>query len=617
MSKNVTQEAVLAYLGKQIKDFKVNRRGSFPMFTCPFCSKVEAARFIPSTSKVNCMSCGNTGDLIEISKALGDFSIEDTHESVMDRMRNDLGLINDAKINAMFDTYEALGWDLTPLRHNSKVPFEIDWLNNPHKTKNEWLAWLDNGLNFGVKCGKRSGITIVDVDQADLPADIDLMKGNPVIAKTGRGWHLIYKYTDLPTSKIPEYSIDLLNDLKQAVIYPSKVDGIERAFTTEVVLTEMPKDLYNLLKSKVIASEPIDKLSPETIDLTNVKIDPKSFQLKNGQLDGCCNDSFLKLGGVLSKQLSAKDIEFTLKTLNTVLLEKPMDNQSVTAMCKSLERYIKKDEKEIARHIFKYLNIVEFANAREIKDALNFPKEDVDKALAYLVIEGYLIRKGRTFSIIKKANWKSELSISYNALPFDIPYFGKYATFAWGDMILLASKTKAGKTTIAMNVVKQLYDELQKHNLTNPIYYITSEAGSRFTRTAMSLGLVEGDFKWDFIADPTSIKLEDNSITVLDWLQVDDKSATDAVFKHFASELYKTQGILIVFQQLKENNEFFAPNMAKMYPSLAAKYIYTSDDGLQGQWVMEAIREPKSHCKIGVVPCAYDPGTKKLNIVNA
>jgi len=69
---------------------------------------------------------------------------------------------------------------------------------------------------------------------------------------------------------------------------------------------------------------------------------------------------------------------------------------------------------------------------------------------------------------------------------------------------------------------------------------------------------------------------------------------------------------MIVFQQLKENGDWFAPNMVKQFPALAAKYIYTNEEGTEGQWELEAIREPKIHMKRGVIPCQYIPDSKLL-----
>ena len=68
--------------------------------------------------------------------------------------------------------------------------------------------------------------------------------------------------------------------------------------------------------------------------------------------------------------------------------------------------------------------------------------------------------------------------------------------------------------------------------------------------------------------------------------------------------------------QLKEgSNEWFAPNMVKQYPSLAARYIYLDDTGLKGKWVLDAIREPKKHNKTGIIPCTYDWKTKLLTSI--
>jgi hypothetical protein len=65
--------------------------------------------------------------------------------------------------------------------------------------------------------------------------------------------------------------------------------------------------------------------------------------------------------------------------------------------------------------------------------------------------------------------------------------------------------------------------------------------------------------------------------------------------------------------QLKENGEWFAPNMAKQFPSLAARYLYTDDDkGTDGEWILDSIRESKTNVKTGTIPCKYDWNTRLL-----
>jgi len=603
----MSHSAIIKYLEQHVANFKVNRRGKIHLFTCPYCDKQETARFIPGTDKIQCMACNNSGDLVDIAKQIGDVNFTDTNESIMDKLSSELGIENTRRTDELFAFYKANGWDLTPLQKNKKIPFELDWLNKEHKDDDEWYKWhIEMGLNFGVKCGTASGITIVDIDQADIPSEIDLLKGNPLIQKTGRGWHLVYKYVDLATTRIDEYKVDILNNGKQAVLAPSSIigdDGIvmSRDFVTPLALTEMPEDLLKFLKSKMNVA---DKTASTEHDFT---FDPNAI-IELGA--GGRTTSLMTLGGILSKELNSKELEFAMQVVNTKLCKPPLPRNEIGAITSSLDRYLKRDGKDLETEIAKYLKIVEFANSREIKDALGGTKAEIDKTLASLVKQQRLYKKGRNFCVIQKAEWKSELNISNNALPFQMPYFGKYANFAWGDLVLLASKTKYGKTTLAMNIIKMLKDQGVKK-----IYYISSEAGSRFVKTAGALGLVEGDFQWDFIVDPSKITLEDNAVTILDWLLITDKSQTDSMMKLFADQLYKTQGLLIAFQQLKENEQYFAENMVKQYPSLSARYIYTSPDGLKGNWVLDAIREPKLHCKSGIIPCEYDPYSKVLKEV--
>jgi len=598
---------LISYLEKNVPNFKINRRSHVEMFTCPHCNTPEVCRFVPGTAKINCMKCGYNDDIVGIAKLLGDISHTDTDETIQDRLDIDYG-IDDSKGNkAILDFYEANHFDLVPIRKFDKAPFELqNWTTTPHKQRFEWEEWLKAGLNIGIKCGPMSGITVVDVDQEVIPPDIDLMKGSPLIQKTGRGWHLFYKWVDLPTSSIPEYKIDLLNAGRQVVAYPSKVYKkgtteleIARTYVTPLVLTDMPPDLYKFLASKLKVNaieKVVDDVDAVTFD-ENAKIDLIS--------EGGRSNALMHLGGILSKELNASQTEFALNLLNKKLCNPPLSGQDLTNVTRMIKRYNNRDEKTLAGQVYKYLHIVEFANSREIKDALGFAKEDIDRALAFLVKEQRIIRKGRNFIIIKKADWKTTLNITANSLDFELPFFSRYANLCYCDNVLLGSGTKNGKTTIAMNLVKSISDQIKSKGLNRKLYYITSEAGSRFMKTAAHLGLNEGDFEWDFISDPTKIELEPDSITILDWLMIEDKAATDSVMKYFVDQLFKTNGFLVTFMQLKENGDWFAPNMVKQFPALASRYIYDDQTGVKGKWILDAIREPKTHVKTGIIPCEY------------
>jgi hypothetical protein len=368
----------------------------------------------------------------------------------------------------------------------------------------------------------------------------------------------------------------------------------------------MPENLVNLLKGKIHPEKKNEQITSDELVID-----------ENASLsfidDGGRNNALIQLGGILRKELNSSQTGFALNVLNKKLCNPPLSNKDLVNITRMLDRYIKHDEHDLATQIFKYLMIVEFANSREIKDALGHSKEDIDKALAYLVKEQRLIRKGRNFCVIKKANWKTSLNMTAKSIDFEMPFFSKYANLCYGDNVLLASGTKSGKTTVAMNLVADITKQVKSLGLNRKVYYITSEAGSRFMKTAMALGIQEGDFEWDFVSDPTKINLEDNAITILDWLMIEDKAQTDAVMKYFVDQLFKTNGFLVTFMQLKENGDWFAPNMVKQFPALAARYLYTDEGkGINGNWILDAIREPKTHQKTGLIPCEFDFKTKRL-----
>ena len=265
----------------------------------------------------------------------------------------------------------------------------------------------------------------------------------------------------------------------------------------------------------------------------------------------------------------------------------------------------------MAVKILHYLKIVEEATSRDIKEVIGEKKEIIDECLSHLIREGYVTKIRSVYHVIKKANWKDTFLNFSVRIPFKMPYFYDIAHFNWCDMLLLGSKSKWGKTTIAMNMIKRFVDQGIKP------YYLSLEAGSRFIETGVKLGLKEGDYFWDFQSDVTKIELEKNSITIIDWLLISDKSQTDSVLKHFVEQLFKTNGFLIIFMQLKMDGTWFAPNMVEQFPSLGARYLYDSEeDGTRGKWIVNPIRERKQKVRTVNIPCIYDFDTKIFNRID-
>jgi hypothetical protein len=177
-------------------------------------------------------------------------------------------------------------------------------------------------------------------------------------------------------------------------------------------------------------------------------------------------------------------------------------------------------------------------------------------------------------------------------------------------------------TTISCNFVKEFVNQGIRPNL------ICTEAGSKFGITLASLGVKVGDIKFKIVSDPTSIELEDNAITILDWLSAgndSDYSKMDSIYSRLNSQLVKHGGFLIVFAQLKqEDGNFYAESMTRFYASLVAKYNWSpikNEKGVVVDWDArhtyfhtEKIRDSKTGKQYLDIPMEFNPQTKLLSL---
>lgn len=628
MYRQIILSKLIDYL--KLKKVIMKKSGIIITFRCPFCNDIKAdgsAMIIPNTHSINCLSCnpktsiGRYYNLIDIARKIE--KIEGTDEEVLFKLKELLNVkvitkTDEIQLEDYFKLYSQWGFDLVPITPNNKIPAELEWTKKSHKDVKEWLGWIKDGLNIGVKTGAISGITILDIDQKPIPEEIKKIMGNPIIQESSKGFHLIYKYeSELRKTRIDDLKIDIENDGGQVVIYPSVIKDVGRKWiVTNQAIPQMPKELKDMLLSKI--SFPKQTLSEQLridIETEEFKINPEDFKLKNNNLEGCCNSSFIKLGGILRKQLNIQQTGYVLHTLNKHILEAPMDSKAINSMIRELDKYVDFDEKDLAHKVLEYLKDIEEASRNEIAMAVvgtnrGEEKKRIDKVLAYLVKEDYIIKKGNRYNIMQKVEWEEALLNIGIPVNFKVPYFSEVANFNWGDMLLIGSGNKKGKTHVAINIIKRLVDQ----GITP--YYISLEPGSRFAKIAIQLGLKEGDFKHKFIADPTKIELEPKSVTVIDWLMIPDKAKTDMVFYHLSLQLEKTKGFMIVFQQLKEDGNYFAPNMCKQFPALACRYFYDNkDDGEYGKFHIDEIREPKIKTKTYEIPCQYNWETKEVKTI--
>jgi len=585
-------EHTLDYLKKTIPDFKKSGKA----FTCPSCkSNPPTCGFMTSYHFVMaCPKCGFKGEITDL--------ISPNKEEALTEMRDFLGLkINtDSELEDLLSFYSEKQFDLVPVQKNNKIPIEKDWTNKNHKNKDEWKMWLERGLNIGLKTGKISNITVIDIDDPTLiTEEIQKLFNKTCTQTTNKGYHYIYEYEpDLPKTRLEKFKIDIENDGGQIVIEPSTIDEVKRTVTREKI-TKMSPELKKFLldnggKKKTNLREDDTRTIIDDLDLAAIP-------------EGSRNHFLMKIGGTLRKQLNTKQLEYSLSVLNQLACKPKLDKMEFSNIISSLSRYDDFDEKDLAKTILRYIEIVEECGWRDIKEALGFPKERVDKVLKYLEKEGYLIKKRRMYILIKRAEWQETWLEESGEIPYSIPYLHDAAIIRNGDLILIGGRSGTGKTHIAMNIIKLLIDQGKVP------YYISLESGSRFSIIASSLGLRERQFKWATHFSPESIELEPNAITILDWLLPRDYASTDKTYEHFAKQLVKQGGILIVFCQLRRDGSFFAEDMIKFFPSVIAKFTYEDEEsGEKSFFETVKLRESKSGKQRIKIPCFYDWKNKCL-----
>lgn len=941
------------YLSKVIPDFKELKKGLTFFFTCPKCGYEEPTchYMTPSNPTLYCSRCsqiennaGRLGNIVELFGKIKNL----TKEQVISDMISKLGIEvpNQALLKNVLDFFENQSFDLVPIARYGKAPIEKEWPLKTHKDRQEWSEWLEEKLNIGVKTGVKSNITVVDIDTNTIPPEFDSIKGDTLSQKTKNGFHFFYLYEeDLPSTRIEDLKIDILNNGKQCVLYPSEVEGYKRAFTSELKIIKMPEAVKEFIKKRV-GKNPLPRSNSEIL-----REDIKTCNFNYDVIkEGNRNNFMIRLGGILRKEMNLSQVSYALDVINKHFCNPPLNERDFKALIGQIDKYVTNDLSDATTKVGNYLKLVGEATSKDIQEVLGEKKVIVDKILAYLMKENLVVRKGRLYQAIKKVEWLDTFPIFNPEVKFKVPYFHDKAHFNFGDMILLGGQSKTGKTTIAMNFIKQLVDQgikphymyletgcfdeqteiltnngwkthdtikqedmvlslnpmegfsvykpishiftedyngkmfsykndavdfkvtpnhkiyyrseyedfyeldeirevlktnssirfktnfslrdtharvltikigdkeynrtalmkflgwfISEGNLTNINLYSTrrsswqlqitqrketykkellkmfSELGfspkisksneiytindkelylwikkycyhpelkrarnsyvkyipeivmescskdiaafldcyimgdghyrvrkdgtrvncistaqkqladslqllmlklgkstslkfypnstsglyrvkeiienevqvkkkkikeehyegkiwcvetrpyhlifarrngycywsgnSRFLKSCRALGLTEGQFHHAFVSDPTKVEFEPNSVTILDWLLIQDKAQTDSVMKYFVEQLHKTQGFLIAFMQLKKDNSWFAPNMIEQFPSLAARYIYDQVDvgyGTTGAWYLDVIREAKAKVKKDIIPCKYDWDSRLL-----
>lgn len=603
ITKKQISKFVIEYLQKRVPNFQ--KKGD--IFSCPFGSKhpdnIMTAHLNSLTSgKVHCYKCGELGDIFSLCKKIDFASQELEDEDVADYLCQELKIKTDNKIVEWLEKYQKWGWSLVPVEANSKrANIEKDWQKKIHKNIDEWKDWLSSGINVGLLGGKISNVTLIDIDTKEIPEELKKYVGETLTQSTLKGFHLIYRYdADLPSMDLRDTPCKLPIEIRsdggfQTVIYPSIVDGKERSFNDKEPI-KMPEPLKQWLMDMVIIKD-----EPKEVLATPAE---KLFEdLKIEGLDGKCNSSFVKFGGLLRKQLNIAQTEYTLDIVNSLLLDNPMPKKDIKAMMKGLQKYAGADTNILTKQILDYLNRHGESSTRDLVDCLKAEKKDIMDVLASLMLDNKIYKQRNVYKPVNRPNWKTDFCSESRVLDFQVPYFHDYAVFRNSDMICLGSGTGVGKSYIALNFIKKLVEQGQKP------YYISSEPGNRFASIALKLGLKEGDFGFCNHYNPQQLELEDNAITLIDWLLPDNYAEVDKLYKIFSQQLDTHGGLLFLFSQLKDNGDFYSKDMIKFFASFAVKYFYTNINGVSDNtktyFRTDKIREPKTNSQYVVIPTQF------------
>ena len=628
-TKKLIQSHILDYLKLLNPSFTQTKKG---IFDCPLKHQHlqddgnPSCNIFPLNSyRLHCFNPdhGKLGDIFSLVKKIEPDMANLDDDELGEYLITLLNIKTDDKVDKLLSMYHNSGFCLIPLRKQrqgkeSKMALQNEWEKTQFRDIHQWKEWLDSDLGVGLNLGPKSGVLIIDIDDPKTYDRIKHLLGDTLVQTTKRGYHYVYTYdtdfdfvnhTDLRNKG---YEMELRANNAYIVMAPTSVEGEVRSWNDKKVIP-MPEELKKFLLELI--EKP--KISQEKNNMQDA-INKNDLSAGDGLKgwDGQCNDMFIKLGGVLRKKINPDGVKWALYNVNQCLAD-PMENKAIYSMCREIEKYNQFDKKDLAEKIRKHLNILEQSTARDLRESLKEEKKDVEEALDYLVKEGRVKKFGRLYTLIKKVEWQTDFMSVSKPSNVKVLFFDKYARFEDGSMLVLGARTGHGKTHIAANLLADLVGQGIMP------YYACTEAGSKFGKITASLGLKEGDYYYKILSDPSTLELEDNAVTIIDWLKPknSDYAKTDSIYEQLNDQLKLHGGILIIFAQLRKDGRFFAEDMIDFYAALVAKYNHskiTNGDGSVSwdsentYWKTEKMRDSKIGNQYITIPTRFEKDTKRI-----
>lgn len=627
--KNEQRKLIQTYLQKYLElkfpNIKINNKN---VWECPFSSEHSNQDNKPSCKiypalgyKLKCFneSHGEIGDIFDVVKKCEPSMSKLSDEDIAEYLINLLDIQTNDEVQETLAVYANSGFKLIPLQPKSKNPIEgQSWFKTMSDSLIQWQEWYNAHLNLGLVLGKDSGVVAIDIDSDETFEKVKGLLGEGAVHKTKRGAHYIFLneecFDDIKHINFRNkgYDMELRANNAYIVVAPSSVEGEKREWNGRKI-TKMPKELKDFVFS-LIDKQP-EKESEEAEKLEDTKL---SGDLKG--LDGRCNQTFIQLGGVLSKTMPLKYVETSLLNFNK-LLDQPMQYQDVKRMMYQIKKYRNYDKQELMEEVFNHLKIVEQSTSRDLQASLHHEKKDIEEVLQFLIEEGKVIKYKNLYKPTNVVDWEEDFMSVSTPLSFNVPYFDNYARFSNGSMIILGAKSGQGKTHFSCNIIKKFVEQgIQP-------YLLCTEAESKFGIISATLGLKVGDYKYKLVRDPSNIELEDNSVTIIDWLKApeSDYAKMESIYERLNEQLAKHKGLLIILAQLKtESGQFYAEDMTRHYASFLAKYFWSPIKDAKGNvydwdsnntyFKTEKIRDSKNGKQYINIPTYFNPDTKTLEL---
>jgi len=219
---------------------------------------------------------------------------------------NTVDIIPQTQAETQLKKYFDMGWKLVPLRRpngrltggriaQGKEPIPRGWQDNPLKNMEEAEKYLKNNCNFGVVCGERSEIVVIDVDSPKHPeagAWIAGLQADGVLPSTrvhrtgSGGYHYFFNFIEGFKNRngVGVEGIDIKTTGGQVVLPPySNTKGRYTVVSSEPV-ADMPKKLIEILAEKGYMGGGGKTKAPTTTTKTENKTPDKTTRYGQGAL---------------------------------------------------------------------------------------------------------------------------------------------------------------------------------------------------------------------------------------------------------------------------------------------------------------------------------------------